>query len=215
MKIKLFTVAMGVALTATAISASAQKAYKEGVITFDMGMGGQQVEAKHYFRADSSALAFSAGPANIKVISDANMKFYAVLVDVAIASMKKAAIATPAEVEEAISKMPTLTFKPGAETKVIAGFNCKKVVATDTKTNKTYDIWVTNDISVPATGISKYYAGVGGFPVQFTNFQEGQTSEVTVKSVVEQKSPAGTFGIPGDYDKITLEDLKAMSGGGN
>jgi hypothetical protein len=215
MKIKLFTVALGIALSATAITASAQKAYKEGVVTFNMAMQGQQVEAKHYFRADSSAVAFSAGPANIKVITDANYKYYAILVDVAVASMKKAAVASPAEAEELIAKIPVLTFTPGTETKVISGFNCKKVVAKDTKTGKTYDIWVTNDISVPVTGMSKYYAGAGGFPVQFTNFQEGQTSEVTVKSVVEQKAPAGTFGIPGDFEKITLDDLKALSGGGN
>jgi len=212
---KLFSVALGIALSATAISASAQKTYNEGVITLDLSVQGQQIEAKHYFKPDSSALAFSAGPANIKILTDAKFKYYAVLVDVSVASIKKAAIGTPAEVEEALSKLPVLTFTPGTETKVISGFNCKKVVAKDSKTGKTYDIWITNDIKLPETGISKYYAGIGGFPVQFTNFQEGTTSDVTVKSVVEGKAPAGTFAVPADFDKITLEDLKAMSGGGN
>jgi hypothetical protein len=45
------------------------------------------------------------------------------------------------------------------------------------------------------------------------SFQNGQPSEVTVKSIVEQKVPAGTFNIPGDFEKITMDDLKAMSGG--
>ncbi|MBK0379113.1 hypothetical protein [Mucilaginibacter segetis] len=214
MKIKLFTVALGMVLSATAITASAQKKIDEGVATFDMNMQGQSVEAKHYFTKDSSAVAFSAGPANIRVISDAGFKYYAVIVDVPVASIEKAAIAKPAEVEEVTSKFPVLTFAPTTETKVISGFNCKKVVATDTKTNKTYDIWVTNDISVPSTGFSKYYEKIGGYPVQFTTFQDGQTSEVTVKSVTAEKAPAGTFGIPAGFDKITLDDLKAMSGGG-
>jgi hypothetical protein len=34
-----------------------------------------------------------------------------------------------------------------------------------------------------------------------------------VSSVTEQKAPAGTFGIASDFDKITMDDLKAMSGG--
>jgi hypothetical protein len=87
------------------------------------------------------------------------------------------------------------------------------VVATDAKANKTYDIWVTNDVTVPVTAIAKYYRSVGGFPVQYTSFSQGQSTEVTVKSITEQKNPAGTFGIPADFEKITLDDLKAMSGG--
>jgi hypothetical protein len=215
MKNKLFTVALGMALTATAISASAQKAYKEGVIVISTTMQGQTVEPKTYFRADSAALLFSAGPANIKILTDAKGQSLAILVDVAVASMKKAAIASPAEVEEAMAKLPTFTFTPGTETKVISGFNCKKVVAKDTKSGKTYDVWITNDISIPSTGIAKYYATIGGFPVQYFNFQDTQSVEVTVKSVTEQKAPPGTFGIPSDFDKITMDDLKALSGGGN
>ncbi|RYU92026.1 DUF4412 domain-containing protein [Mucilaginibacter terrigena] len=215
MKIKLFTVAMGIALTATAISASAQKAYKEGLVTISTSMQGQPVEAKNYFRADSSKLEFSAGPANIGILTDAKGSYMAILVDVAVASIKKAAIASPAEVEEAMSKLPVLTFTPGTETKVINGFNCKKVVAKDTKTGKTYDIWVTNDVSLPSTGLAKYYANAGGFPIQYTSFQDGRTTEVTVKSIVEQKVPAGTFGIASDFEKITMDDLKALGGGGN
>ncbi|MBB5394187.1 DUF4412 domain-containing protein [Mucilaginibacter sp. AK015] len=215
MKVKLFTVAMGMTLTATALSASAQKAYNEGVMTISTSMQGQPVEAKSYFRADSAKMEFSAGPANIGILTDAKASYMAILVDVAVASIKKAAIASPAEIEEAMSKLPVLTFTPGTETKVISGFNCKKVVAKDTKTGKTYDIWVTNDISVPSTGIAKYYANAGGVPIQYSAFQDGRTTDVTVKSIVEQKLPAGTFGIPSDFEKITMDDLKALGGGGN
>ena len=213
MKIKLFTAAVGIALTATAMSASAQKAYKEGVATLSMTAMGQAIEAKNYFRTDSTAVSFASGPANIKVLSDAKGNYMAILVDVAVASIKKAAIATPAEIEEQMSKMPVLTFAPSTETKVINGFNCKKVVATDAKANKSFDLWVTNDISLPESTATKYYAKAGGFPIQYMSYQNGQSSEIVVKSVVEQKVPAGTFGIPSDFDKISLDDLKALGGG--
>jgi hypothetical protein len=215
MKIKLFTAAMGLALTATAISASAQKTYKEGVATISMNAMGQSIEAKNYFRTDSSAVAFAAGPANIRVLTNSKGTFMAVLVDVAVASIKKAAIASPAEIEEEMAKIPAFTFVPGTEAKVINGFNCKKVVATDPKTSKSYDIWVTKDIALPESQATKYYAKAGGFPIQYVTFQNGQASEVTVKSVVEQKVPAGIFSIPGDFDKITMDELKSLGGGGN
>jgi hypothetical protein len=213
MRIKFLNVALGLALTATTMSASAQKKYTEGVVDFTTSMMGQQINAKSYFRADSNAFAFSNGPANIKILTDANGKSMVILVDVPVANIKKAAIASPDDIDQAIAAMPKFTFAPGTETKVISGFNCKKVVATDSKTSKSYDIWVTNDVEIPLAGIAKYYAGVGGFPVQYTSFSQGQSTEVTVKSVTEQKVPAGTFGIPADFEKITMDDLKAMRGG--
>ena len=213
MKIKFLSVALGIALSATVMSASAQKAYTEGVVTYKTSMRGQDVEVKDYFRADSNAIAFSAGPATIKLLSDANHKSFAVLVDVPVASIKKAAIYTPDEVDQAMSAMPTFTFAPSTETKQISGFNCKKVVATDSKDKKTYDVWVTNDISVPATAITPYYKDAGGFPVQYTAFQQGQSTLITVSSVSDQKASAGTFGIAPDSDKISKDDLAAVSGG--
>jgi hypothetical protein len=213
MKFKLLSVALGIAFSATVMSASAQKTYTEGVVTYKTSMRGQDVEIKNYFRADSTAAIFSAGPATIKLLSDANHKSFAVLVDVPVASIKKAAIYTPDEVDQAMSAFPTFTFAPGTETKQIAGFNCKKVVATDNKDKKTYDIWVTNDITVPSTAIPEYYKAAGGFPVQYTAFQQGQSTEITVSSVTDTKAPAGTFGIAPDFDKISKDDLAAMSGG--
>ncbi|MGZ3822862.1 MAG: hypothetical protein ACXVB6_19875, partial [Mucilaginibacter sp.] len=183
MKIKFLSVAFGIVLSATAMSASAQKAYTEGLVTYKTSMRGQDVEIKEYFRPDSVAVTFSAGPATIKLLSDANHKSFAVLVDVPVASIKKAAIYTPDEIDQAMAGQPAFTFAPGTETKQISGFNCKKVVATDSKTKKTYDIWVTNDITVPTTAVPEYYKAIGGFPVQYTAFQQGQSTDVTISSV--------------------------------
>jgi hypothetical protein len=205
-------IALGLAFTAIAFNASAQKTYTQGVVTIDMIAMGQSIEAKNYFSTDSNAVTFSAGPANIKVLTNNKGTYMAYLVDVPVASIKKAAIATPSEVEEELGKLPALTFAPTTETKVINGFNCKKVIATDTKTSKTYDFWVTNDVSLPVTAMSKVYEKAGGLPIQYYSFRDGQSSQITIKSIVEQKPAAGTFSVPRDYDKITMDDLKAMSG---
>jgi len=219
MKMKFLSVALGMALSATILSASAQKSYKEGLVTLKTNAGGQDIELKEYFRSDSIATTFSAGPANIKLLADANYKFFAVVAEVSAYKIKKAAIYTPAEIARILSSNPTLTFAPSTETKQISGFNCKKVVATDTKTQKTYDIWITNDISLPAVVIEKYYASIGGVPIQYTAFQTGpdgapSIAEYTVSGVSDQKAPAGTFGIAPDFDKISKDTLDAMSRGG-
>ncbi|MDO3641103.1 DUF4412 domain-containing protein [Mucilaginibacter sp. L3T2-6] len=213
MNIKFFNVALGIALTTTTLSASAQKSYTNG--TLNMSTTGPQgpIEAKTYFTPDSAAITFEAGPAKIKVLKDNKDTYFAVIVDVSQFNVRKAGIATPAEVEEMVSAYPKLTFAPTSEAKQISGFNCKKVVATDAKGTK-YDVWITNDISLPKGVIPVYYAAIGGVPVQYTSFAQGQSASVTLNGVSDEAAPAGTFGIPKDFDKMTLEELKAMQGGG-
>jgi len=217
-KIKSLSVALGIVLSATVFSANAQKKYSEGLVTMKTSAGGQEVVVKQYFRRDSVAAIFSAGPATIKLLADANYKFFAVVADVSAFNVKKAAIYTPAEITDALNVAPALTFTRSAETKQISGFNCKKVVATDAKAQKTYDIWITNDISLPSDAIERYYANIGGVPIQYTAFQTGPNNalsiaEYTVTSVSDQKAPAGTFAIAPGFDKITKADLDAMSRG--
>ncbi|TSD66517.1 hypothetical protein FFF34_003680 [Inquilinus sp. KBS0705] len=215
MKFKLFTVALGIALSATAISASAQKAYTEGVATYTLSAAQGEVESKLTFKGDSSVAETQQGPANIKLISDLKAAYFAILVDVPVASIKKAVVLTPADMEEAKKSEPTFTFTPGTETKVINGFNCTKVDVKETKSGKAYVAWVTKDITAPVNSYTRFYATAGGFPVQFTTIQQGQEANVTLKSITDAKAPKGAFAIPGDFDRISLEDLKAMAGGGN
>ncbi len=210
MKSKLFTGAASIALLFGVITAKAQKAYTEGVITYSITGGRGDGEAKTYFKADSNATVSQSGPATIKIITAGAGDYLAVLVDVPVANMKKAAVATPAEIEEGRGTYPEFTFTPTTETKQIAGFNCKKITVKDSKSGASFDAWITNDISVPSNGVSMLYAKAGGFPVKFDTYQQGQKVSVTVKSVSDAKVPAGTFKITSDYDKMSLTDLQAM-----
>ena len=215
MNIKFLNVALGIVLAATTFSASAQKAFTSGTITMSGDMRGQSVEMKDYFTPDSSAVSFTAGPATIKVLRNNQFSYMVVLVDVPVASMKKAGLASPDDIEQAKNEIPKFTYAPATDTKQISGFNCKKVVATNTKDNKSYDVWITNDVTLPAGVADEYYPGIGGVPIQYTSFSQGQQSTITITAITDTKAPAGTFAVSADYDKMTLDDLKAMSGGGN
>ncbi|QJD97822.1 hypothetical protein HH214_19040 [Mucilaginibacter robiniae] len=212
MNFKFLSVALGMALSATAISASAQKKYTEGMATFEANANGQPLELKTYFKGDSTSTSLQQGPASIKYIAYKD-SYLAVLVDVSAFGIKKAGVATPSELEDFYAALPTLTFTPTTETKQINGFNCKKVIAKDAKNNASYDVWVTNDFEAPVGLSSNIYAKVGGFPVQFTVFQQGKKLVNTLKTITETKTPAGTFNIPAGFDRITLTELSALSGG--
>lgn len=207
MNIKLFNIALGLALSAVALNANAQKNYTQGIVSYTTEMGGQTADVKQYFTADSSAMVMTISSADIRILSNAKRDYFAVVLDVPEANMKKAGIATPAEIEEGKSKRPQFTFTSSTETKQIAGFNCKKVVAKNEKSGKSYDIWITNDITVPSTAVPVYYEKIGGFPVQFTSFQQGQETTITISGVSGDKAPAGTFAIGKDFEKGSLADL--------
>lgn len=207
MNTKLFTAALGLALTVGTMSAHAQKTINEGVATYSTTIQGQPADAKAYFKPDSMATIITFGAGNVKVLMNDKHTYLAVVLDIPVAGLKKAGIATPAELEEGAAAYPTFTFTPTTETKTISGFACKKVTAKDSKSGKAYDIWVTNDIAVPATAIPFYYKGIGGYPVEYTYFQQGQEVDITIKSVTEGKAPAGTYAISSDFEKVGMADL--------
>jgi len=209
MNFKKLAFAAAITVSAATLQANAQKAYKEGAITYNIESPMGSMESKILFKGDSSVMQMQQGPATIKVISAGDNDYRAILVDVPVASKKFAAVATPAELEDEQAKLPELTFTPTTETKQIAGFNCKKVTAKDTKSNDTFDVWVTNDISLSIP--NSLYAKAGGVPVDFYLFNMGKT-HVTLKSVTDEKVPAGSFGIAADYQRISLSDLQAMGG---
>ena len=165
MKIKLLSVAFSIALSAATTGAGAQKAYTHGVITYKTSMRGQDVETKEYFTTDSAAATFSAGPATIKLLSDANHKSYAVLVDVPAFAVKKAAIYTPDEVNEIMAALPTFTFVAGTETKQISGFNCTKV----------------GYIHIQNLTVSTYFLNLGTISLKYTATYNCVSPEIIVK----------------------------------
>ncbi|MGI4727446.1 MAG: hypothetical protein ACRYGB_02655 [Janthinobacterium lividum] len=205
--------ALSLAFLTAGFAAQAQKSITEGVIVYSVTTNGQQNEAKNYFKGDSSAYQLQQGPADIKIISDDKAEYRAILVDVPVASIKKAAILTPADMEQMKSMEPTFTSTPTTETQTIAGFKCKKVTAKDSKSGKTYDVWVTNDVTTPTNSLTKYYSNFGGMPVKFSISQMGQQVDVLLKSITAEKVKPGTFAVPTDFEKITMQELMSMRGG--
>jgi len=90
MNIKLLTVAMGIALTATTISANAQKSYTEGVVTYSTEVRGQPADVKEYFTTASTATVITFGPGTVKILNTAKHDYVAVVLDIPVAQLKKA-----------------------------------------------------------------------------------------------------------------------------
>lgn len=211
-------------LLATSIlnKANAQKKITEGTITyavsFELPADKQQYasmmpkEIITYFRGDSTASTVQQGPATIKNVQDYKTNYQSLLIDVPVASKKIAVVLTPADIEQIEAANPKLTPTPADEKETIAGYNCTKVTATDAKSGLKYDIWVTKDIDIVPNSMSKVVSDFGGVPVKFVTFNQGIKINAEIKEIKEAAVPQGFFSASKDYQTMSMDDLKAMTG---
>jgi len=170
-------------------------------------------EVTCYFRGDSTAAIVNQGAATIKGVSVFKNGYHCLIVDIPANSKKIVVVMTAEEVEQEKAGIPQLTFKKGTEKQTINGFNCTKATATDVKTGTGYDIWLTNDIAIPPSSVSRPVSAFGGVPVRFVTFNNNVTINAELKEVKEEPVPAGFFTASKDYESMSYSELKSMSNG--
>ena len=120
------------------------------------------------------------------------------------------------EIEKEKAKLATQKFevKTTSDTKEIAGFKCKKAIAT-TKDGQSLTIYYTNDILAKNQGFNDQYKGIEGFPMEYQLSQNGMNMKFMAKSAAKEKVDAEKFTIPAEYKLTTREELSKMFGGGH
>lgn len=97
------------------------------------------------------------------------------------------------------------------ETKTIAGYKCKKAEITVEGMDEKMIAWYTEDIK--ASGDSKRFGELKGFPLQYEMMQQNFTMILTAKSVKKEKISKAEFKIPKEYEQVTEEEFKQMMSG--
>lgn len=170
----------------------------------------QQITAlKLYFTPDTSAYASFQRAGNIAQLRDSKGQFFASF------SFRSGYVVefyefyeNPFDVSAFLKTAPKFNYTYTEEPKQIFGFKCKKVIATDTKSHESFDVWVTNDISVPSTAMPLFYADIKGFPIQYTVVNDGIKTLQTIRSVTDERVPNRIFGIQHTFQKLTFKEDK-------
>jgi hypothetical protein len=203
--------------------AMAQKKINEGAITYtvsyELPPDKQQFaemlpkEIQCYFRGDSTAAIVKQGAATVKGVSVFKSDYHSLIIDVPANGKKILVVLTADEVAQEKAGVPKFTGKKSGGTQVIDGYKCAKVTVTDPKTGTVYEAWVTNDIDIPPTSVSRAISMFGGVPVKFVTFNNGVKINAEIKEIKEETVPAGFFTATKDYEPMSYTDLKTMSGG--
>lgn len=211
-------------LVSTAFYAQAQKSITEGTAVYTVKYslpaemaqmeGMLPTESKTVFKNNFSKTVMEQGPALITVIADKSTESGLLLLDVPVAQMQYAVKMTKADIDKTKVGAPVYSdFKATGEKKVIATYNAEKYTHTDDKGQK-YELWVTQDIELPASMKEDEFKTVKGTPVMFSSFRNGITSTLTLKSIKEEKIGDLTLTPPSGYELKTMAELEAMQQGG-
>lgn len=212
-------------LISTALIAHAQKKISEGTITYSIDYilaPEQQVMAAVLpkqtvvkFKDNLSKIEMEQGPALIKIISDKTSRSGLLLVDVPIVQKQYAVKMSKEEIEKGKEGAPKFfDFKPTGEKQTISNYNAEKYTYKDDQ-GGSYELWASTDIELPEGYKEDEFKGVKGTLIKFTMFQNGLKSNLTLKSIKEEKVGSLSLDVPKGYELKTMADLKAMQGGGN
>lgn len=147
-------------------------------------------------------------------ITDYITKTKVALID--MMGQKYAVRSTAEEIEKENAKEPLPSVEVTSETKVIAGYTCKKAVVTvnDDGAVSKYDVFFTNELGPKAANFDNpLYKDIDGVMMEFS-MKTPQFTMVFSATAVEKKSlSAKEFDIPSDFSVITKEELKSKLGG--
>lgn len=102
-----------------------------------------------------------------------------------------------------------LIIEETPETKVIAGYNCKKLkVKKAAEPNKSFDVYYTDEMGSEAVNSLSPYAKIKGMLMQYRLSKMGLEMEFTAKSVKKTEVPAEAFLVPENFKIITKQEMR-------
>lgn len=208
-----FLIVSGILLTSCGTNGD-PKFISEGVIEYDA----QVVDKSHpmaglapstmsmFFKGNLYCSEMSTmGMFNSKFVANPNTKTFTTMVK--ILNEKNACIETAKEIK-ADQEAKKLIFEETKETKVIAGYKCRKVIATSAAdpTDK-FEVYYTKELDVKNPNYSTPYESLKGLVMQFRLEKFGMEMEFTAKSVKKEEVPDATFELPGFYKIISKNEM--------
>jgi len=212
-------------LMSAAIVSHAQKKITEGTAIFtaeyaptptqEAMAATMPKETKTKFSGNLLNVSFETGPAIISVTQDFVTLNGLTLIDVPVAQMQFAVKTDKAIYEKETADLPKFSeFKATGEKKMIGTYNTEKYTYKDSK-GGSHELWTTNDIELPTGFFGLEFKDVKGTLVKYTVFQQGGLkATMTLKSISEDKVGKLSLEVPKGYEVKTMDELKAMQGGG-
>ena len=207
-------------ITGIGMNLQAQKKFR-GTINFSMSYSGTIDAAAAAQQPKSLILSvfdnltkttINMGPVQIDQITDGTNKTKTVLLD--MMGEKKYYTQSTAEIEESSKDDPKPEIKLSDETKVIAGYTCKKAEITIKNEDDEVTsiiLYYTDELGSEELNYGSQMAGIKGLPLEYTTTtSDGGIVTITATEVKKTKIKETDFMIPSDYTEMTKEEKEEM-----
>lgn len=208
----------------TILNVSAQKKGSfEGTITYTISFEGSGLppealtmlngsELITYIKGEKRRADMNMAIQSTSAFTDTKTKSVITLMD--IMGQKFLIKMTEADIKKEEDKAPAITIKYLDETKVIAGYKCKKAEVTmKSKEGKEDVLNVFYTDEIPTSDIKAPYKGLKGFPMEYSMSTNGIKMNFTTKAVSKDPVPDSKFDIPKEgYKEVTMDELQKMAG---
>lgn len=205
----------GIMLTINGCSANSGKAVQEGIIEYDAKV----VDFNHplaELAPGAATLKFKSDKLEMEMTAMGMFKntYVCNLTDKTIIQMvnfldlKQASIDNEAEIIKE-NDAYKLIIEETNETKVIAGYKCKKIkVKKVSNPSVAFDAYYTSEMGSDKMNELSPYSGVKGMLMQYRLSKMGLEMEFTAKSVKKAKISDDSFEIPRNFKRITKEEMQ-------
>ncbi len=149
-------------------------------------------------------------------IKDYDEKTSVTLLD--IMGQKMAIKKTSADIEKEMKSDATPSVQLTNETKVIAGYMCKKAIITinDDGKKSVFEAFFTEELGGNNVNFDNpIFKDIKGVMLEFSLRENEMNMLFTATSVDKKSISSKEFEIPSDYKPTTLDEMKNMFGGGN
>lgn len=216
----LFTFSFLVLLFISGCSSSDEKYISEGVIEYDAVVLDQDNSMASIapnkmtvkFKDNKSYAELSAGFGLFSTSFIADPEKLTMIQLVKLFNKKFAHVTDSSVLNEEKASSPKIKMSPTKETKIIAGYKCKKaIISFEDNEHPTYSVYYTDEINIknPNWNISPYYE-LTGVLMEYQMLRYGLEMKFTAKSVTKANVEDALFELPNDYKIISQEEMDQL-----
>jgi GLPGLI family protein len=162
------------------------------------------------FKNNRSVAEMSAGMGllNMLIVADYNNKTVTQLIK--LLNKKYVSIASAEEINKELTTSK-MRIQKAQETKLIAGYKCKKaVISFDDNSHPPFDVFYTDEIELEKPNWSNEYNEIDGVLMEYQLKRYGLELRFTARRVAKANIEDSEFETPSDYKIISQKELEEL-----
>lgn len=202
---------------ASCLSSSDQKGLSEGIIEYEAvavdqsnpmaNMAPSKMTVKFKENKMIAQMSAGMGVVSLSIVSDPDSR--SLMEMVKVFTSKAAHVSDSNDVKMEMKNMPKIKIEETNDTKVIAGYKCKRAVVTyvELTDRAKYDIYYTDELDIKNSNWANAYYAIEGVLMEYQVDRYGMEMRFTASKVSKTEIDNSVFDLPKDYKLISGPEM--------